>query len=232
MSRVAPCSTISPAFIITTRSAILSTMVRSCVISSSAMPQRRLARTDQLLPVEFDAAAGAVPRRRIGQQLEDRQRRHRFAGARFADHRQRLALVQIERHALDRLDDRAARPEIDRQIAQLEQRHQPPPLRGSKASRTASPTKISRLSITARTKNAVNPSHGACRLALPSDNSSPSEGEPGGRPKPRKSSEVRVVIEPLRMKGRKVSVATIALGRTWRQMMTGLRTPSARAART
>ena len=41
-----------------------------------------------------------------------------------------------------------------------------------------------------------------------------------------------MVIEPLRMKGRKVSVATIALGSTWRQMMTGLPTPSARAART
>ncbi|MNU02346.1 hypothetical protein D3C72_2460200 [compost metagenome] len=41
---------------------------------------------------------------------------------------------------------------------------------------------------------------------------SPREGEPGGMPKPRKSSEVSVVIEPDRMKGRKVSVATIAFG--------------------
>jgi hypothetical protein len=41
----------------------------------------------------------------------------------------------------------------------------------------------------------------------------PREGEPGGRPKPRKSSDVSVVIEPERMKGRKVSVATMALGK-------------------
>src|SRR5207253_5225298 len=93
-------------------------------------------------------------------------------------------------------------------------------LRGSNASRTASPTKINRLSIEASTKNAVRPSQGACRLALPCASSSPSDGEPGGRPKPRKSSEVRVVIEPLRMKGKKVIVATVALGRTWRKMMT------------
>ena len=40
------------------------------------------------------------------------------------------------------------------------------------------------------------PSQGACRLALPCASISPSDGEPGGKPKPRKSSEVRIVIEP------------------------------------
>jgi hypothetical protein len=45
-------------------------------------------------------------------------------------------------------------------------------------------------------KKAVRPSQGACRLDLPWAIISPSEGEPGGMPKPRKSSEVRVVIEP------------------------------------
>ena len=47
----------------------------------------------------------------------------------------------------------------------------------------------------ASTANEVMPSHGACKLALPCAKSSPSEGEPGGSPKPRKSSEVNVVIE-------------------------------------
>src|SRR5258707_3595789 len=87
-------------------------------------------------------------------------------------------------------------------------------LRGSKASRTASPTKINRLSIDASTKKAVRPSQGACRLDLPCASNSPSDGEPGGRPNPRKSSEVRVVIDPLRMKGRNGIVATVAFGRT------------------
>ncbi len=69
------------------------------------------------------------------------------------------------------------------------------------------------------TMKPVSPSQGAWRLDLPCSSNSPSEGEPGGRPKPRKSSEVRVVIEEFRMKGRKVSVATVALGRRWRQMI-------------
>src|SRR3546814_5611099 len=79
--------------------------------------------------------------------------------------------------------------------------HRPNPpcsRRGSKASRTASPTKTSRVSMIAMAKNPVRPSHGAWRLALPCASSSPSEAEPGGRPKPRKSSAVRVVIEPER----------------------------------
>ena len=90
--------------------------------------------------------------------------------------------------------------------------------------------KISSDSMIEMTKNPVSPSHGAWMLSLPCASISPSEGEPGGRPKPRKSSEVSVVIEPLRMNGRKVSVATMALGRRWRNMMVRLETPSARAA--
>ena len=67
---------------------------------------------------------------------------------------------------------------------------------------------------------------------MPWARSSPSEGEPGGSPKPRKSSEVSVVMLPFRMNGRKVSVATMALGSTWRYMITASLTPSALAART
>src|SRR5690606_31902572 len=112
-----------------------------------------------------------------------------------------------------------AATERDRQIGDLEQRttggerfqiHQAIVLRGSNASRTASPMKISRLSMNASTKNEVSPSHGACRFALPWARSSPSDGEPGGRPKPRKSSAVSAVIEPISTNGRKVSAAVIA----------------------
>src|SRR5438445_12858992 len=103
-------------------------------------------------------------------------------------------------------------------------------LRGSKASRAASPMKISSDSMIATAKKPVNPSQGACTLALPCDSNSPSEGEPGGRPKPRKSSAVNVITEDDTMKGRKVMVATIAFGKRWRNMITGLETPSARAA--
>lgn len=86
--------------------------------------------------------------------------------------------------------------------------------------------------MVASTTKAVMPSQGACRLFLPCWTSSPSEGEPGGRPKPRKSRLARIVTEPERMKGMKVSVATIALGRMWRNITRTSETPSARAART
>src|SRR6202008_845839 len=103
-------------------------------------------------------------------------------------------------------------------------------LRGSKASRTASPTKIRSDSMMATEKKPVKPSQGAWMLALPWDSSSPSDGEPGGRPKPRKSSAVSVITDDDTMNGRKVMVATIAFGSRWRNMMTALETPSARAA--
>src|SRR5665213_3348734 len=103
-------------------------------------------------------------------------------------------------------------------------------LRGSKASRTASPMKISNDSMIATAKKPVKPSHGACTLALPCDSSSPSEGEPGGSPKPRKSSAVSVTTEDETMDGRNAMVATMAFGNRCRNMILALETPSARAA--
>src|SRR6185369_12572693 len=74
------------------------------------------------------------------------------------------------------------------------------------------------------------PSQGAWMLAFAWDSISPSEGDPGGSPKPRKSSAVRVITDEDRMKGRNVMVATMALGRRCRNMMVRFDTPSARAA--
>src|ERR1700694_5778054 len=85
-------------------------------------------------------------------------------------------------------------------------------LRGSNASRTASPMKISSDSMMATAKNPVKPSHGAWTLALPCDSNSPSDGEPGGNPKPRKSSAVSVITDEDTMNGRNVMVATMAFG--------------------
>src|SRR5436309_7374996 len=103
-------------------------------------------------------------------------------------------------------------------------------LRGSNASRTASPMKINSDSMIATEKKPVKPSHGACTFDLPCDSNSPSEGEPGGKPKPRKSSAVSVITEEDTMNGRKVMVATMALDSKCRNMITALETPSARAA--
>src|SRR3954471_4293982 len=90
--------------------------------------------------------------------------------------------------------------------------------------------KISSESMMATAKKPVKPSQGACTLALPCERSSPSDGEPGGRPKPRKSSAVRVMTDDDTMNGRNVMVATMAFGNRCRNMITALETPSARAA--
>src|ERR1700676_3286217 len=103
-------------------------------------------------------------------------------------------------------------------------------LRGSNASRTASPMKISSDSMMATAKKPVKPSHGAWTLALPCDSNSPSDGEPGGKPKPRKSSAVSVITDDDTMNGRNVMVATMAFGNRCLIMMILLETPSARAA--
>src|SRR6202048_5339828 len=90
--------------------------------------------------------------------------------------------------------------------------------------------KIKSDSMMATAKKPVKPSQGACTLALPCDSNSPSDGEPGGNPKPRKSSAVSVLTEEDTMKGRNVMVATMAFGNRWRNMISALETPSARAA--
>ena len=86
--------------------------------------------------------------------------------------------------------------------------------------------------MTARVINVEIPSHGACKLALPWFRSSPNEAEPGGSPSPRKSSAVRLVMEPLKIKGKNVMVATIAFGKMCLNIILVLETPRARAART
>ena len=123
--------------------------------------------SEQFLPLEAHRA-GRVVRGRIRQQLHHRQCRDRLAGAALADQRHRLAFADVERHVIDRQHFARALPEGDGEIADGEKRlgHRNV-FRGSKASRTASPMKISSESMMAIEKNPVNPSHGACTLALP-----------------------------------------------------------------
>ena len=101
---------------------------------------------------------------------------------------------------------------------------------GSNASLTASPIKMSKDNVVASTIKLLRTSHGACRLFLPCDSNSPSDGDPGGMPKPRKSSDVNVVSDALRIKGIKVNAETMAFGKIWRKIITRSCTPKALAA--
>ena len=59
-------------------------------------------RGEQIMAVEQDLAAFGCSRRRIGQQLQHRERRHRLARAGFADQRDGLARADGKGHAIDR----------------------------------------------------------------------------------------------------------------------------------
>src|SRR5882672_9890463 len=111
---------------------------------------------------------------RVGQELQDRQRRHRLARARFTHQRQGLAAPDLEADIADGVHGIVAAAEGDREIADLEQGGlaHTGTLRGLKASRTASPMNTSNDSMSAMEKKAVKAIHGALRLFLPCSTSS------------------------------------------------------------
>src|SRR5580692_9539753 len=74
----------------------------------------------QVLTLEGDRA-GRMLRRRVGQQLEDRQRRGGFSGAGLADQRNGFALADVERYAIDGQRLAATAVEGDRKIADGEE---------------------------------------------------------------------------------------------------------------
>ncbi len=123
-----------------------------------------LGEREKIAALEQDLAGG-MRSGGIGQQLQDRQRGHRLARAGFADQRHGLALVDVEGDAVGHERVAAVLTEGDREVLDLEQRighgAHAKVLRGSKASRTASPTKISSDSMIAMVKKPVSPSHGA-----------------------------------------------------------------------
>src|SRR5207302_4374943 len=97
-----------------------------------------LRKTEQLLSLEVNRARG-MARCRIRQELHHGQRGHGFARARFADQRDRLALLYVERNTIDRKDLPLALTKGDRQMANGEERlgrrvHYPNVFRGSNAS--------------------------------------------------------------------------------------------------
>ncbi|MNS05386.1 hypothetical protein D3C72_367850 [compost metagenome] len=123
---------------------------------------------DQFLAAIADAAGGFSAT--FGQQLQDRMGGHRFARARFAHQCQAFAAAdiqaQIAHHGLAteghaEVTDFDQVGHINIRIKIVDQD------RGSKASRKASPMNTSKERINARVKNAVRPSHGACRFCLP-----------------------------------------------------------------
>src|SRR5580698_8563058 len=189
---------------------------------------------EHIAPAKEDLA-GRITGCGLRQEAYDRLRGDGLARTGFANKGQRATFFKPKRDSIDDRATLAPLREGDRKLAYVKERlglaHKNV-FRGSKASRTASPMKMRSESISAVTAKAESPIQGADRLDLPCSRSSPSEGDPGGMPSPKKSSEVSVLIEELTMNGRKVSVATMAFGSTCLTMILALERPSARAALT
>ena len=90
--------------------------------AASHLAQRALVGAQQVAPAEADAAA-RMPGLRVGQQLQDRQRRDRLARAALAHERQGLALLDPERHVAHGSNRAALDLEAHREVVDLEQAH-------------------------------------------------------------------------------------------------------------
>ena len=88
--------------------------------------------------------------------------------------------------------------------------------------------KTSRVRSVVRIMNPLIPSHGALMLFFPWDSNSPRDGELAGSPKPKKSSEVRVVMEPAIRKGILAIIIGEAFGKICLNIILQLLAPRAR----
>ena len=122
-------------------------------------PQHVVRRPDHGLTVQHHSPAAHPPWR---QQLQQRERGERLARAALAHQCQRFTPLQGERDIPHHL----ALAEGHGQPLDRDQTHFST-LRGSNASRTASPINTSSVSKPPSTRKAVTPSQGACRLSLP-----------------------------------------------------------------
>ena len=124
--------------------------------------QRWFGHLQHVPAVKRDAARQA----RVFDEPQQRQRRHRFARAGFAHQREFLTRLQRERNVVND----PARTEIDAKVLNFEQAHGALPsstLRGSSASRKASPIRINSSNIITSTPKVVSEIHHASRFSLP-----------------------------------------------------------------
>ena len=75
---------------------------------------------EQVVTVEVDRTGDLSVRPTV--EAHDRRRRHRLAGTRLTDDAERLTLVQVEAHAVDRLDDAVIGRPVHLEVAHRQQR--------------------------------------------------------------------------------------------------------------
>src|SRR5581483_7109019 len=149
--------------------------------SADALESPRRER-EQVGAVEERAAGD---RRRLGQQAYERHARHALPASRLADDAEHLTLVERESHPVHRVHRAVVGVEADREIGDLEQRHQRV-VRGSKMSRRPSPSTLNASAATTIARPGYTASRGACeRYDCASWSIVPHDGAGGCTPSPR-----------------------------------------------
>src|SRR5947208_12689898 len=196
------------------------------IVQFVARERHEVAALEQDLAVD-DAA------RRHRDQLQDRHRGDGLAAAGLADHAERLALVERDVDAVDRLQHAVVGSEVGLQALDLEQRRHQITRLASSASRIPSPMK---LMATTATKIAP-PGNSAqwaamSRKSLASNNSRPQVGTSGGKPRPREDRVDSAMMAAATSMVPAMITGPSALGRMWRTTCRSGLAPSARAAST
>src|SRR6266853_7023181 len=202
-------------------------------------PHRLIIETQQVAAAESDRTADDAAGR-LGDQAHDGERHHALAAAGFADDGERLAAAQRKGYAVHRLDDALADEEEGPQPFNRENdvggfgRGHPPRCRGSRISRTASPSRLVPNTMRLMARPGKTTSQGAVRTYSAADSESmrPQEGCGSGTPSPRKESDASVrIAEPSCAVASTISGASV-LGRMCRTAMRHSLIPIACAAST
>src|SRR6185436_6729565 len=153
----------------------------------AAQPSHFLLRQSQnVTPVEDDAARGADAGR---QQARDRPRGERFARARFADDRQRLAAAEVEIGSRRDGEASGALAGRDRQAADAEERH----CHRVSFSNSQSPMRFMLTAVRMiMPAGKRSPTGLAKRMLRFSKSMRPQSGVPGSTPRPRKERPARL----------------------------------------
>src|SRR5690606_7100365 len=151
-----------------------------------------------------------------------RRGRGRLARTGFSDDRERLALKDVEAHAVQNLARLLAAAEGDLQVADADKRcvHRCALAFGSTASRNSSPREMNASTVIVNARDGQNSAIGAVRMlvcawlmSLPHDIVAPP------RPTPRNDSTDSATIAAARLRVATTMTGAIALGSTWLSMV-------------
>src|ERR1051326_2871624 len=203
-----------------------------------AADRAQLARSEreQIASRELDEAPGSNVPRGLGDEPQHRQGRDGLAAPRLPHDAERLARVEVERDAVDRAG-RAAPvlgDEVGLQVPHAQQRlAHAVSLRGSSASRSASPTAFKAMTTSEMASPGKVAHHGATAIfCQQSAIMLPQLGAGEGTPMPRNDSPASSSITLPMPSAADTTIGAAALGRTWRKITRPGSAPSARAAAT